>query len=119
MHLDNAGLLNQPKPVRWRRVGTGALTPSVTPHVAVRQDERTASYAEEQTSYRAGSAARTESWNLGSGLPQTQHVALGVLEVGECAHTGDRGPRRDGGTALRFDLLERIVDAIDVDGDHR
>jgi len=56
---------------------------------------------------------------LGSGLPQTHHVALGVLEVGECAHTGDRSPRRDGATAFSLDLLESIVDAIDVDRDHR
>ena len=56
---------------------------------------------------------------LGSGLPQTQHVALGVLEVSKGAHAGI-GVR--GVTVLPPSdsiLLQGVVDAIDVDGDHR
>jgi predicted RNA polymerase sigma factor len=36
---------------------------------------------------------RTTLETLRSGLPQTEHIALRVLEIGEGAHTGDRCPR--------------------------
>ena len=65
---------------------------------------------------RATACRTLSQWCLGSGLPQTQHVALGVLEVSEGAHAGDWGARRDRAATLRLDLLQGVVDAIDVDG---
>ena len=56
---------------------------------------------------------------LRSGLPQAEQISFSVFEVGECAHAGNRSPRRDGAATTRLDLLERVVDRVDVHGDHR
>jgi len=42
-----------------------------------------------------------------------------ILEIGEGAHTRDRGPGRDRRAAPCFDLLQSIFDGLDVDRDHR
>ena len=52
-------------------------------------------------------------------LPQTDDIALRVLEVGERAHPGNRGPGHDRGPAGGLDLLQGLVDRVDIDGDHR
>ena len=61
-------------------------------------------------------AVRTSS---GSGLPQTQHVALRVLEIGEGTHTRNGSPGRDRRSAPSLDLLQSNVDSLDVNRDHR
>src|SRR3954464_8077707 len=56
--------------------------------------------------------------NLG-GLPEADHVALGVLHVGGEAHRADRRLPHDGRPSQLTDPLQRDVDALHVDDDHR
>src|SRR3954466_15141114 len=56
--------------------------------------------------------------NLG-GLPQTDHVALGVLNVGAEAHVAARAVSRPGLATELADPLQRLVDARDVDHHQR
>src|SRR6188472_3820228 len=63
---------------------------------------------------------RIRRWKiLWSALPQAEHVALGILEVSECAHARDRSSSDYGAAALVFNLLQCVVNAVDTDRDHR
>src|SRR3954453_7521140 len=56
--------------------------------------------------------------NLG-GLPEADHVALGVLHVGAEAHVADRSLAQHGLATELADPLQRLVDARDVDHHQR
>src|SRR3954454_3977277 len=66
----------------------------------------------------SGAAFGAESRGLG-GLPEADHVALGVGDVGGEAHRADRRLAHDGRATELTDPLQGDVDALHVHDDHR